>query len=163
MSDLETIATVGSGGFGRVMLVSYTNGEDVKVFALKKMKKCHIMETKQEEHTFNEKKILLSCMLRNISFGFILINVLLLLPVSSPFICRLFRTFRDSKFIYLLMEACMGGEIWTILRNKSRFDEQTAQFIVGCVIDAFQYLHSRGIVYRDLKPGIYLISCWMIY
>lgn len=56
------------------------------------------------------------------------------------------------------MEACMGGEIWTILRNKSRFDEQTAQFIVGCVIDAFQYLHIRGIVYRDLKPGIYFVS-----
>ena len=65
LSDLTTIATVGSGGFGRVMLVSYTNGEDVKVFALKKMKKCHILETKQEEHTFNEKQILLSCMLMN--------------------------------------------------------------------------------------------------
>lgn len=70
LSDLTTIATVGSGGFGRVMLVSHTNGEDVRVFALKKMKKCHILQTKQEEHTFNEKKILLSCMLTNIVIGF---------------------------------------------------------------------------------------------
>jgi cGMP-dependent protein kinase len=46
----------------------------------------------------------------------------------------------------------MGGEVWTILRNQGRFTESTAQFIVGCVIQAFEYLHTRGIVYRDLKP-----------
>lgn len=68
--------------------------------------------------------------------------------VSSPFICRLYRTYRDKKFIYLLLEACLGGEIWTILRNQGRFDETTAQFIVGCVVEAFDFLHSRGIIYR---------------
>jgi serine/threonine protein kinase len=68
--------------------------------------------------------------------------------VSSPFICRLYRTFRDSKFIYLLLEACLGGEVWTILRNTGRFNESTAQFIVGCVVEAFEFLHSRGIIYR---------------
>jgi cGMP-dependent protein kinase 1 len=46
----------------------------------------------------------------------------------------------------------LGGEVWTILRNQGRFSETTAQFIVGCVLEAFEFLHSRGIIYRDLKP-----------
>jgi hypothetical protein len=71
--------------------------------------------------------------------------------VSSPFICRLYRTYRDTKFIYLLLEACLGGEVWTILRNQGRFSETTAQFIVSCVLEAFEFLHSRGIIYRYLE------------
>ena len=32
------------------------------------------------------------------------------------------------------------------------FNERQSQFVVGCVIEAIDYLHSWGIVYRDLKP-----------
>lgn len=42
----------------------------------------------------------------------------------------------------------MGGEVWSILRNQGRFCETTVQFIIGCVLEAFEYLHSRGIIYR---------------
>lgn len=61
LKDLSRLATIGVGGFGRVLLVKHTKGTTLKVFALKQMKKVHIVETKQEEHVFNERRIMLSC------------------------------------------------------------------------------------------------------
>ncbi|KAH0502312.1 cGMP-dependent protein kinase 2 [Microtus ochrogaster] len=54
--NLEVIATLGVGGFGRVELVKVKN-ENV-AFAMKCIKKKHIVDTKQQEHVFSEKRIL---------------------------------------------------------------------------------------------------------
>ena len=45
----------------------------------------------------------------------------------------------------MLMEPCLGGELWTILRDKKKFDDGAAKFYTACVIKAFEYLHSKGI------------------
>ncbi|XP_055848735.1 cGMP-dependent protein kinase, isozyme 1 isoform X2 [Episyrphus balteatus] len=132
LSDLEVVATLGIGGFGRVELVKAYRDNCVETFALKCLKKKHILDTRQEEHVFSERTIMLTC--------------------NTPFICRLYRTFRDEKYLYMLLESCMGGEVWTMLRDRGSFDENATQFIIGCVLQAFEYLHSRGIIYRDLKP-----------
>lgn len=50
------------------------------------------------------------------------------------------------------MEACLGGDVWTILQKHKYFDEKVARFITGCVVESFDYLHSRNMIYRDLKP-----------
>ncbi|XP_029496623.1 cGMP-dependent protein kinase 2-like [Oncorhynchus nerka] len=134
--DLEVIATLGMGGFGRVELVKLRD-EDT-TFALKCIKKKHILDTRQQEHIYSER------------------NVLQL--TKSHFIVRLFRTFRDDKYVYLLLEVCLGGELWSVLRDMSFFEEQTARFCIACVLEAFDYLHARGIIYRDLKPENLLLD-----
>lgn len=65
LEDLDIVATLGVGGFGRVELVKSKKGS---IYALKCMKKCHIVQTHQITHVFSERDILFS--------------------VRSPFVCR---------------------------------------------------------------------------
>ena len=63
---MEILATLGVGGFGRVELVQLASSKKIgdgkpKTFALKCLKKKHIVDTQQQEHVYSEKKIMMNC------------------------------------------------------------------------------------------------------
>ena len=60
LEDLEVVSTLGVGGFGRVELVHLAKDKN-KTYALKCLKKQHIVETQQQEHVFSEKRIMMAC------------------------------------------------------------------------------------------------------
>ena len=74
--------------------------------------------------------------------------------VSYFFYLELFFNFfnLDNKFVFLLTDAYLGGDLWRTLHTKGPFNDSVARFYVACVVEAFDYLHKRHYCYRDLKP-----------
>ncbi len=151
LEDLETIATLGTGTFGRVMLVQHRgNGE---ISALKCLQKAHLIRTGQQHNVRREKAAMMT------------LNAL-----SLPFIVQLRGTLSDSNQVYLLLEYVPGGELWSILYNESedaailnsgpwgKMPLKSAMFFSAMCVSAFEHIHGLGFAYRDLKPENLLVA-----
>ncbi len=129
-SDLDIKRVIGIGNSGRVFLAQ---NKDTKVtYALKAMDKSKIRHAKQVQHTKNELQILKS--------------------ISHPFCTKFVAAYQDPRWLYLLQEWVPGGELFVHLQNNQCFSESVAKFYAANVLMALEHIHSKGIVYRDLKP-----------
>lgn len=59
--------------------------------------------------------------------------------------------FHDQKCLFMLFDYIAGGELFSYLRFERHFTDETAKFYASEIVLALEYLHSKNIVYRDLK------------
>ncbi|XP_063225447.1 cGMP-dependent protein kinase, isozyme 1-like [Bacillus rossius redtenbacheri] len=137
LQNLRRVGVLGGGAFGRVDLVQ--DRASRSTYALKRLSKHLVVSQRLQTFVYNEKHVMLAC-------------------ASCPFVPRLYETYKDSKYIYFLMEPCLGGDVITLLQERRRFEDHVARFITGCVVEAIDFLHNKGIVYRDLKPENLLLD-----
>ena len=62
------------------------------------------------------------------------------------------RLLKTPSKLYFVLDYCSGGELFFHLGRVGEFRESTARFYTAEIALALSHLHSKGIVYRDMKP-----------
>merc|ERR1740121_556221 len=78
--------------------------------------------------------------------------------MDHPNIIKLHETFEDHKCIYLVMELCLGGELFDRIIGTGRFTEVQAAIVMQHIFRAVYYMHENHICHRDLKPENFLFT-----
>mmetsp|Transcript_40532 Transcript_40532/g.104902 ORF Transcript_40532/g.104902 Transcript_40532/m.104902 type:complete len:564 (+) Transcript_40532:144-1835(+) len=73
------------------------------------------------------------------------------LGMDHPHVARLFDVYETPEYMHLVMECLEGGELFDRVTEKKRFSEGDAANTSRQMLLAVNYLHSHGIVHRDLK------------
>ncbi|TVY25818.1 Serine/threonine-protein kinase [Lachnellula hyalina] len=134
--NYQTLKIIGKGAFGEVKLV--TKKQDGKVYAMKSLIKSEMFKKDQLAHVRAERDILAES--------------------DSPWVVKLYTTFQDSDFLYMLMEFLPGGDLMTMLIKYEIFSEDITRFYIAEIVLAIEAVHKYGFIHRDIKPDNILLD-----
>jgi calcium-dependent protein kinase len=127
---------IGGGAFGSVWLSHRKDYPKFK-FAIKKINKTEVGTNELE-------------LLRR--------EIDVLREVDHPNIIKFYDTYEDSSHIFIVMEYCSGGELFTKITNNGCLNESEARVYMEKMLMAVSHLHSLKIVHRDLKTENFLFD-----
>jgi hypothetical protein len=127
---------LGCGKFGLVKLgIDKKTGQKV---AIKIMKKS-TMDSSDLELVRTEIEILKIC--------------------QHPYIIKLYDIFENIDYIYIIMEFCSGGDLFSFIKKRNfMLKEEKVVVIMYKLCKAVYYVHSYGIAHRDIKPENVLLT-----
>jgi aurora kinase len=72
--------------------------------------------------------------------------------LNHPNIIKLYNFFVDSDNIYLLLEPCLGNDLYKKLKSAPEgLQEKEIAGILKQVCQAVEYMHQNDIIHRDIK------------
>ncbi|CAK9063963.1 Calcium-dependent protein kinase 4 (PfCDPK4), partial [Durusdinium trenchii] len=78
-------------------------------------------------------------------------EVELFLSMDHPRVARLMDVYETEGRLSLVMECMEGGELFTRVMDREVFPEKDAAHTAWQMLLALNYIHSHGIVHRDIK------------
>uniref|UniRef100_UPI00358DDFF0 protein kinase C delta type-like isoform X2 n=1 Tax=Myxine glutinosa TaxID=7769 RepID=UPI00358DDFF0 len=128
--DFNFHKVIGRGSFGKVLLAEFHSSG--QYFAIKVLKKTVVVTDNDVEGSMVEKRTMR-------------------LALESPFFAKLLGTFQSKEYLFFVMEYLKGGDLMFYMQKKGKFNLTLSTFYAAEIVIALQFLHSRGIIYRDLK------------
>ena len=132
---------IGKGSFGEVF--KYYDIENNNYIAIKKIKKSNMLK---DENYFDKWERDICYLLKN---------------YSSPYLIKIYNIFEDIQYIYIIQEFAEEGNLKNYIINH-QFDNQLNNIeknkMIRDIAKAIEFLHSLGIIHRDLKLENILLS-----
>ncbi|OHT03823.1 CAMK family protein kinase [Tritrichomonas foetus] len=132
----DFVRTIGSGSFSIVALVNERGTQNQ--YACKICSRHQLMEKNIFDRFEREVRIMQS--------------------FRHPSLVALEDVVYDQNLIYLIMEYCQNGELFQVIADHGRLDEEMSRHIFSQIVYGMIYIHSRDIAHRDLKPENILLD-----
>ncbi|KAI0267671.1 kinase-like protein [Gloeopeniophorella convolvens] len=132
--DLHRV--VGKGAFGKVRVVEHKKSK--KLYALKYIDKQQCIKQKAVANIIQERR--------------------LLEEIDNPFVVNLRYAFQDDDNCFFVLDLMLGGDLRYHLNTRGNFPERMVRFWMAELASGLVYLHSKGIMHRDVKPDNILID-----
>lgn len=114
-------------------------GEKKEVYAMKAIKKSHMIRNCQEGHIRAERDFLVA-------------------SEKSRWVVPLIASFQDDNYLYLVMDYMVGGDFLGLLIRKVTLREDWTQFYIAEMVLCIEEAHRLCWIHRDIKPDNFLIS-----
>ncbi|KAL9267251.1 Serine/threonine-protein kinase orb6-like protein [Drosera capensis] len=124
------------GAYGEVRLCREKKSGNI--YAMKKLKKSEMLSLGQVEHVRAERN--------------------LLAEVASHCIVKLYYSFQDAEYLYLVMEYLPGGDMMTLLMREDTLTKAVARFYIAQSVLAIESIHKHNYIHRDIKSNNLLLD-----
>lgn len=130
LDDFQLIRVIGRGSYAKVFVVEQRKTK--RVYAMKVIKKELVNDDEDIDWVQTEKHVF---------------------EVASnhPFLVGLHSCFQTPSRLFFIIEFVNGGDLMFHMQRQRRLPEEHARFYAAEICLALNFLHEKGIVYRDLK------------